>query len=324
MKMKETLTMEEKNNLFINSEVVGIFNGMILPTDPFFDLAHSMCLGYYTVRSANKTVSPIYEQAYEYAKEVLASQGESGEIDKYEVIALTNTLLGSSIIRPKFIDKWLRVYDTLITKQYDALKGFEHTEHKEGNNSDTTTYDTSVGKTGDNTDTVTYNSQNGRTGNNTDTITYNTNTEDNGKTGTKETTTTNRENSADVYGFNSASPVGDNTDTENATETVIGNADDNTTHNVQTKTGTETKGYEVDETVAKTGTDTKNITISETENKTGTDTKNFVIDEDVTKSGRNATGAELVEAELNLRNTQIFFDIVYRDIDSVVTLAIYV
>lgn len=292
MKMKETLTLEEKTNLFINGEVVGIFNGMILPTDPFFNLAHSMCLGYYTVRSSNKTVSPIYEQAYEYAKEVLASQGDSGEIDKYEVIALTNTLIGSSIIRPKFIDKWVRVYDTLITKQYDALKGFEHTEHKDGNNSDTTIYDTSVGKTG----------------NNTDTITYDTNTEDNGKTGTKETTTINRENSADVYGFNSVSPVGDNVDTDNSTETVVGNADDNTSHNVQTKTGT----------------DTKNFSISETENKTGTDTKKFVIDEDVTKSGRNNTGAELVEAELNLRNTQIFFDIIYKDIDSVATIPLYI
>ena len=285
MKMKETLTPEQRTSLFLNGEVVGIFSGLVLPTDPFYDLAHSMCLGYYTVRSANKTVSPIYEQMLEFAK-------ENSDVGESDYITFANTLLGSSIIRPKFIEKWLRVYDTLITKQYDALKGFEQTEHKEGNNSDTTTYDTSVGKTG----------------NNTDTMTYDTNIEDNGKTGTKEITTTNRENSADVYGFNSSVPVGDNTDTENATETVVGNADDNTSHNVQTKTGTETKDYVVDET----------------ENKTGTDTKNFLIDEDITKSGRNATGAELVEAELNLRNTQIFFDIVYKDIDSVATISIYI
>lgn len=317
MKMKETLTPEQRIKLLLNGEVVGIFSEMILPTDPFFDLAHPMCLGYYTVRSANKTVAPIYEQMLEFVK-------ENSDVGDDNYITIANNLLGSSIIRPKFIDKWLRVYDTLITKQYDALKGFEHTEHKEGNNSDTTTYDNSVGKSGDNTDTVTYNSRNGRTGNNTDTTTYDTNTEDNGKTGTKETTTVNRENSADVYGFNSSSPVGDNVDTENSTETVVGSADDNTTHNIQTKTGTETKGYVVDETVEKTGTDTKSISINETETKTGTDTKNFVIDEDVTKSGRNNTGAELVETELNLRNTQIFFDIVYKDIDSVATLSIYI
>lgn len=317
MKMKETLTPEQRTNLFLNGEVVGIFSGLVLPTDPFYDLAHSMCLGYYTVRSANKTVSPIYEQMLEFAK-------ENNDVGESNYITLANTLLGSSIIRPKFIKKWLRVYDTLITKQYDPLKSFENTEHKEGNNSDTTTYDTSVGKTGDNTDTITYNSQNGRTGNNSDTMTYDTETEDNGKTGTKEVTTTDRKNNANVYGFNSSNPVGDTTEGEDTTETIVGNADDNTSHNIQTKTGTEKKDYVVDETVAKTGTDTKNLTISETENKTGTDTKNFLIDEDITKSGRNATGAELVEAELNLRNTQIFFDIVYKDIDSVATIPLYI
>ena len=317
MKMKETLTASEKNDLFFNSEVVGIFKSLLLPTDTFHDLAYPMCLSYYTVRSANKTVSPIYEQMIEFAK-------ESGTVKESEYINFVNSKLASNIIRPKFIEKWNRVYDTLITKQYDVLKGFEHTEHKDGNNSDTTTYDTSVGKNGDNSDTVTYNTQNGRSGTNSDTMTYNTNTEDNGKTGTKETTTTNRENSADVYGFNSSSPVGDNTEAENATETVIGNADDNTSHNIQTKTGTEKKDYSIKENLTKTGTDTKKLTISETENKTGTDTKIFVIDEDVTKSGRNNTGAELIEAELNLRNTQIFFDIVFKDIDSVATIPIYI
>lgn len=173
MKIKETLTPEDKNNLFINGEVVGIFKYMILPSDAFYDLAYSMCLGYYTVRSANKTVAPIYEQMLEFAKE------NSDVDDNY--IAFANTLLGSSIIRPKYIEKWLRIYDALITKQYDVLKGFEHTEHKDGNNSDTTIYDTSVGKTGNNSDTITYNSQNERIGNNSDTTTYDTNTEDNGK-----------------------------------------------------------------------------------------------------------------------------------------------
>lgn len=252
MKVKETLTPEQKADLLLNGEVVGIFSGMFLPTDPFFHLAHSMCLGYYTVRSANKTLAPIYDQMLEFAN-------ENSDVGEDNYITLANTLLGSSIIRPKFIDKWLRVYDTLITKQYDALEGFEHTEHKEGNNSDTTTYDTNV--------------------------------EDNGNVGTKETVTRSSDTANNVYGFNSVTSVGVDEDIDNSVETTVGNFDENTSHNIQTKTGN--------------------------------DTKNFVIDEDVTKSGRNATGAELVEAELNLRNTQIFFDIVYKDIDSVATLEIY-
>lgn len=297
MKMKETLSIEEKVELFSNQHPVGFFQTLFTQEDPFYDLAFPLCLGYYTVRSANKTVSPVYEQAYEISLEILKHQGtDISQIPESEfrrdVLQFTNNYMGSSIIRPKFIEKWIRIYNTLINGQYDPLKGFEHTEHKSGNNSDTTTYDTSVGKTG----------------NNNDTITYNTNTEDNGQTGTKEITTTNRDSSADVYGFNSASPVGDSTGSENETETVVGNADDNTSHNIQTKTGTERKDYSVDETVA----------------KSGTDTKSFVVDEDVTKSGRKSTGAELVEAELNLRNTQIFFDIVYKDIDSVATIPLYI
>lgn len=310
MKLKDTLTTSQTIDM-LNGKAVGFFPYMILSTDSFYNHLYELCLGYYMQRSGEKTISVTYERLKTLIEE------------NPRIYNTAEQLLGE-LIRGKFIDKWTRVYDTLITKQYDVLKGFEHTEHKEGSNSDTTTYETSVDKTGDNTDTTTYNSQNGRNSNNTDIITYDTVTEDNGKTGTNETTTTNRDNASDIYGFNSTSPVGDNTDTENVTETVIGKPDENTTQNTQKKTGTETKGYEVDETISKTGTDSKNTAFSETENKTGKDTKNFVIDEDITKSGRDATGAELVETELKLRNTQIFFDIIYADIDSIATLQIYI
>lgn len=324
MKIKDTLSLEEKTNLFINDTTVGIFTTLFEETDPFYSLAYNMCLGYYTVRSANKSVSPIYEQMFEYVKEILKSQNELDSYNEQEIINVVNEKMGSAIIRPKFIDKWNRVYSALMTTQYDILHGFEHNETKVGDNSDTTTYDTSVGKTGNNSDSITYNSSNEKVGNNTDTITYDTNSEDNGSTGTKEVTTINRENSSDIYGFNSVSPVGDSADTETSTETVTGNANDNTTHNVNTKTGTETKDIVIGETISKSGSDTKNITISESENKTGTDTKNFVINETINKSGRNSTGAELIEAELNMRNKEIFFDIVYADIDSIATLQIYI
>lgn len=283
MKMKETLTNQQKTDMFLNGSIVGLFSGLFIESDPFYSFAHSMCVGYYTVRSANKTVAPIYEQLLEYAQEN-ASVGD-------DYITLTNHLLGSTIIRPKFIDKWNRVYETLITQQYNPIDGFEYTEHKGGNNTDITSYDT----------------QDKKTGANVDTTTYNTSTEDNGKTGTKEVTTTNSENYGDTYGFNSSSPVGDTAGAETSTETLVGSADDNTSHNIQTKTGTDTINKNIDETLAKTGQDSKVFTISE----------------DVTKSGRNSSGAELVEAELNLRNTQIFFNIVYSDIDSIATLQIY-
>lgn len=240
VKIKETLTTEQRTNLILNQTVTGIFTELFVETDPFYNLLYPLCLGYYTIRSALKTVSPVYHQFAEISDD-------------------PNTAIGKHLIRPKFIDKWTRVYDTLITKQYDPLKDYEYEEHRGGNNSDTTTYNVSI--------------------------------EDNGKTGTKETVTTSRDTSNDVYGFNSSVPVGDDTSTENMTETTEGLANDNTTYNKQ--------------------------------DKTGTDAKAFIIDEDVTKSARNVSGADLVQSELNLRNKQIFFDIVYADIDSIFALSVY-
>ena len=90
------------------------------------------------------------------------------------------------------------------------------------------------------------------------------------------------------------------------------------------KTGTDTKNMSVNETDSKTGTETKNFTVSENDIKTGTETKNFTIDETFSKSGRNVAGADLIQAEIEMRVKQIFFDIVYRDIDSVATIPLYI
>lgn len=290
MKIKDTLTLEEKSNLFLKSSVVGLFPQMILEDDAFYSLAYPICLGYYTVQSANKTVSPVYQHMYEFTREYALSQGLTDSTDE-EILALVNSKLGGSVIRSKFIEKWTRVYNTLLTEQYSALDDYSETETKIGNDTDTITYDITDGKTGTNTDTVTHDLK----------------TEDNGKTATNETTTITGEKYNDSYGFNSSAAVGDTVETDKSTETVSGEANKNTTQNIQTKTGTESKAIGIDETTKKTGTETKTFGINETRSR----------------NGRNTSGADLVEKELNLRNKQIFFDIVYRDIDSVATIYIY-
>ena len=267
MRIKETLTLQDKNNLFVKKDTVGFFVTLFQPTDIFFNLAYPMCLEYYTIRSANKRVAEIYDQILEFVKE------SSGDESTY--IQTTNELLGTNILRPKFLDKWQRIYNALITEQYNPLNSYEEEDNKTGSENGTTT--------------------------------YNTNVEDNGKTSTKETTTTNIERNDDVYGFNSSSPVGESANNEKTTEELLANADDNTTHNIQTKTGT----------------DNKNITINETESKTGTDSNTLSKNENITRSGRRVSASSLIQEELDLRNKQIFFDIVYKDIDSVLTLSVY-
>lgn len=129
-------------------------------------------------------------------------------------------------------------------------------------------------------------------GNNTDTIDFNSVIEDNGSTGTDETVTRNITNDEGIYGFNSIKSVGDRDSKEYYRETVKGNPETNTSSNKREKTGT----------------DTNTITINETKNL----------------SGRDKSGASLLSDELDFRKREIFFDIVYGDIDSILTLQIYV
>lgn len=278
MKLVETLTKQQTIDL-LSGNVVGIFPSMILSEDAFYGKLYELCLGYYTARSGEKTISMTYERFISFIK-------ENPEIDKSP-----EELIGA-LIRGKFLDKWNRVYDVLITSQYDALNNREITEDKTGNNQNKDTHNTTKAKQGTNSDITT----------------YDTNVEDNGKTSMSETTTRNVEDANDVYGFNSSTPVGDSYSNETTSETVVGEADKNTTHNIQTKTGTENKQFGIDESETHTGTDTTDITISEK----------------LVRSGRDGSGAELITEELNLRNTQLFFDIIYADIDSIATLQIYI
>lgn len=278
MKLLETLTKQQTIDL-LSGNVVGIFPSMILSEDAFYGKLYELCLGYYTARSGEKTISMTYER-------LISLVNENPEINKSP-----EELIGA-LIRGKFLDKWNRVYDVLLTSQYDALNNRESTEDKTGNNQNKDTHNTTKA----------------RQGNNSDITTYDTNVEDNGKMGTSETTIRNVEDANDVYGFNSSSPVGDTYSNETTSETIVGEADKNTSHNVQTKTGTENKQFGIDESETHTGTDTTDITISEK----------------LVKSGRDGTGAELITEELNLRNTQLFFDIIYADIDSIATLQIYI
>lgn len=278
MKLFETLTHGQIIKMF-NGEVVGFFPYMILSNDKFYSKLYDLCFGYYMQRSGEKTISLTYERLLQLANE------------KYTLTETAESLIGK-LIRGKFIEKWNRVYDVLISEQYNALQNQDFTEKKTGNNKNVDTYNSTKAKQGTNTDTTT----------------YDTNVEDNGNTGTSETTTRSVEDSNDVYGFNSSTPVGDTISNETTSETIVGEADKNTSHNIQTKTGTEAKQFG----------------INESENHTGTDTTDISIDENVNRSGRNVSGAELINEELNLRNTQLFFDIIYSDIDSIATLKIYI
>lgn len=123
------------------------------------------------------------------------------------------------------------------------------------------------------------------------TTTYDTNVENDINSETKEKVTRGYIAQDNVFGFNSIASVGSSDGS--VTEEVITetNPDENKTHNEQ--------------------------------KKTGNDKKEFGYNDTRTKHGRDVSGSKLITEELKLRNSQNFFDIVYTDIDSIITLAIY-
>lgn len=302
MKLIDTLSTKDKIDL-LNGTVVGIFPTMVLSTDAFYNKLYELCLGYYMQRSGAKTISLTYNRFIEFVNEHGGYEPfASSDADNFATVngaevyvkkdADTPESFMGKLIRGKFLEKWNRIYEVLISEQYNALLNRESEDKRTASNQNKDTHDTTIGKTGTNTDTTT----------------FDTNVEDNGNTGTHEKTTRSVDNTNDIYGFNSTSPVGDSVSNEAVDETIVGDKELNTNHNLQTKTGTESKVFG----------------IAESETHTGTDTTDITIDESVIKTGRYGVGADLVTKELNLRNTQIFFDIIYADIDSIATLQIYI
>lgn len=151
------------------------------------------------------------------------------------------------------------------------------------------------------TETITYDTSKGKTGNNADTTTYNIQTTTDGKQATNETTERSASDESGLYGFASAESVGNETNTSTVSETVKGAADDNTTHTETARTGSDGRVYAIDESETHKGTDTHTIE----------------------KMGREGDAADLIEKELALHAKRILFDIIYKDIDKILTLPIY-
>lgn len=329
MKIQETITISQKNDLILSNLPCGIFEKLFNENEKMYDLRTPLSTQFYLNRSGNKTVGVIYERTYEIAKNyqpfpqriiavrelptsnidiyalyilttseavlttvndekfytsdfkeflVMAEEvttyyryvngmweiytGSTDIVSKFthdDILKLTNELIARNILRPKYLDKWTRIYQVLAEEQYNALYDEDFEENLTGSRNDTTTYDTEV--------------------------------ENDGNVGTHEKRTYTGNTADNVYGFNSSSPVGDSTSEDSNEEIVEGDATKNTSHNKQSKTGTDTKGGEYTETK--------------------------------TRRGRKLTPAELLQMELDFRNKQTIMSIILKDVDEETTLKIY-
>ena len=271
MRLFDTINDDNPAIKINQKEPLGVFPHIFNDNDVWFDDVADMSYQYYLEHSPNKIITPTFERIID--------------------MNLNPNVIIGSMIRTQFISKWNKVYNSLINSQYNPLENITRTEHKIGDNTDTTTYGSSSTLIGDNTDTVTYDNK----------------TTDINKRKYKDVVIRNTDTEDGVYGYNTQYPVGDEVGSELTNEITQGDEE----HNVDTTDRT------------KLGTDTKSYDISETTTKDGTDTKNFGIDETTTIGGRDKSPSELIDKELSMLNKTTFNEIVFRDIDSVLTLSIY-
>lgn len=179
-------------------------------------------------------------------------------IEKQSATIIPENVLGRTI-RSKFIDKWNKLYNLIETQTYNVLDGYTDAE---------SVISTEKEKVN--------NHVSGTRGTETST----------------DITTTNSTNSDNtIYGFNSATPVGDTGGSTSGSTNVKGIGNSNT----------------------------EDVTTSETADRTSDKSDTYTK----TKSGRDKTASELISEEIDFRNYRIFFNIVYNDIDSLVTQPTY-
>lgn len=208
-----------------------------------------------------------------------------------ELSDASRTLLASSMLAV-YGRNWGKLWDTL-SFDYNPIENYSMIETEEITGQSTS--NTTLEETENNDVVNTINSNS----NATDTGTINKSTDN-------ETTSTNN-NANNVYGFNSSEPVG--ADNQIGTTTAHTDALDTETRNLTATNETNETGSV--ETTRQADTITTN---------SGTTTNNKTL----TRSGNIGvtTSQQMIESERELWNWY-FFDVIFRDIDKMLTLSIY-
>lgn len=235
--------------------------------------------------------------------DILYLDGHSGErycsnfinhrLNDSDVLSSDNRTLIANILWAMFGIQWTRLWATMKPVDYDPLTNYKMEETVEGTESSTRTPDLTKGDTG----TVQTTGQDKRTPNLTKANTGTVNNEGSG-------TNTNQNG---IWGFNSSDSVP--SDMSNGTAT---NKNTTTGNLSETETGTDTTDH--------TNTDTYNRSYTET----GTDTTAGTSSRKLTRTGNIGTNTfqNLLQQERNIWMYD-FFEQVFKDVDSVLTIPIY-
>ena len=249
------------------------------------------------------TTAPWVETMTGLNLDIAYLDGHSGErfcsniinrrLDDSSVLSSDNRTLISNILWAMFGIQWTRLWATMKPTEYDPLTNYQMQETMEGTENSTRTPNLTKGDTG----TVQTTGQDKRTPNLTRNGTGTVN--DNGSA-----TNTNQNG---IWGFNSSTSVP--SDMSDGTAT---NENTTTRDLTETETGTDTTDH--------TNTDTYNRSYTET----GTDTTAGTSSRKLTRTGNIGTNTfqNLLQQERNIWMYD-FFEQVFKDVDSVLTIPIY-
>lgn len=249
------------------------------------------------------TTAPWVETMTGVNLDIAYLDGHSGErfcsniinrrLDDSSVLSSDNRMLISNILWAMFGIQWTRLWATMKLAEYDPLTNYKMEETVEGTESSTRTPDLTKGDTG----TVQTTGQDKRT-------------PDLSRKGTgtvKDDGSATNNNQNGIWGFNSSTSVP--SDMSDGTAT---NENTTTRDLTETETGTETTD--------RTNTDTYNRSYTET----GTDTTAGTSSRKLTRTGNIGTNTfqNLLQQERNIWMYN-FFEQVFKDVDSVLTIPIY-
>lgn len=360
MRLNETVNIY-LDTIYEEDTPVGIFNYLNLQPFNRFELVE-ISLEYYLGRSGFKLVSPLVENLYKKydisvsehvpnMNELLAkiiNNKYSKKWDRvYEALSLEYEVLDN--INVKTVDDGGRKTQlSHIANNYNKNSG-NILKSRSGSNGEETEYGLTITNSGVDETETDYGLTTTNSGTDKTKTEYNSNDKTTEKTGKDETIIRNNQIENDVYGFNSSTPVGDDVSTDNNFQHTTANPNNNTkditidytgydettlTHGKkEAKSGTDTTTLTHGKTETKSGIDTITITIQETDIDTDTRKTDFVknelqttnIEDDNTntKTGRDVEASKLLDNEIMVRIKNIFLNIVFDDIDSIMCLQIY-
>lgn len=292
-------------------ETSGIFTVLNNYTVPWksSNIYESLNLTYYYNHSGQKNISPLVSG-------ILGTDTTLSDEQKTKIGKLVFDVCGKN---------WDYMYNAMFS-DYNPIENYNADETETTTGSGNTTHGGSdtTARTGTNTHTL--------SGADTTTETGTDKFAESGDDVTKNTGTTTNENVNDngtsetingIAGFNSDEYSKDTKSTTTVNQTVTDTRTDDLTETfTHGKNTEETK--DLTDTTTYGRTDTENVDISETTNYNNTENRSDSETRTLKRHGNIGvtTSQQMIESELELRKKN-FFEIVFRDVDNYLTLAIY-